>query len=51
MRQDGRRHTTEHPIDADLAVLDRNIFELPPEALLETQVVRTMVAGDWVFAR
>jgi predicted amidohydrolase YtcJ len=33
--------------DADLAVLDRNIFALPPEALLETQVVRTMVGGEW----
>ena len=32
---------------ADLAVLDRDIFALPPEALLETRVARVMVAGHW----
>ena len=32
---------------ADLAVLDRDIFALPPEALLETHVVRVMVDGRW----
>jgi len=32
---------------ADLIVLDRNIFELPPEALLETKVQRTMIEGIW----
>ncbi len=32
---------------ADLVVLDRNIFECPPEALLETNVTRTMVGGVW----
>ena len=32
---------------ADLMVLDRNIFALPPEALLETQVQRVMVNGEW----
>jgi len=36
---------------ADLVVLDRDIFRLPPEALLEAQVLRTMVAGDWRFSR
>ena len=32
---------------ADLAVLDRDIFNLPPEALLETRVLRVMVGGEW----
>lgn len=32
---------------ADLAVLDHDIFTLPPEALLETHVVRVMVDGRW----
>lgn len=34
---------------ADLVVLDRDIFNLPPNALLETQVQRVMVDGEWVF--
>jgi len=32
---------------ADLAVLDRDIFALPPQALLETHVNRVMVDGRW----
>lgn len=32
----------------DLVALDHDIFALPPEALLETQVQRVMVAGAWV---
>ena len=32
---------------ADLIVLDRDIFALPPEALLETKVERVMIAGAW----
>ncbi|MFN2286046.1 MAG: amidohydrolase, partial [Anaerolineae bacterium] len=32
---------------ADLAVLDRDIFALPPDALLETHVTRVMVDGRW----
>ncbi len=32
---------------ADLAVLDRDIFQLPEDALLETNVSRVMVAGEW----
>ncbi len=34
---------------ADLVVLERDIFELPPEALLETRILRTMVGGRWCF--
>lgn len=32
---------------ADLVVLDRDIFSLPPESLLETQVQRVMIEGVW----
>jgi len=32
---------------ADLLVLNHDIFTLPPEALLETEVRRVMVGGEW----
>ena len=32
---------------ADLIVLDRDIFSLAPDALLETEVQRVMIAGVW----
>jgi hypothetical protein len=32
---------------ADLIVLDRDIFSLPPESLLETRVERVMIEGVW----
>ncbi|MDF1512327.1 MAG: amidohydrolase [Anaerolineae bacterium] len=34
---------------ADLAVLNRDIFSLPEEALLEVAVNRVMVAGNWIL--
>jgi hypothetical protein len=34
---------------ADLVVLDRNIFEIPPERIKETQVNMVIVAGRLVF--
>jgi hypothetical protein len=34
---------------ADLLVLNHDIFALPPEALLETEVRRVMVDGDWAL--
>jgi hypothetical protein len=34
---------------ADLVVLDRNPFELEPSALLQTQVLATVVAGEVVY--
>jgi len=36
---------------ADFVVLDRDVMTITPEALRETQVLRTMVAGDWVYTR
>jgi predicted amidohydrolase YtcJ len=34
---------------ADLVVLDRDPFEVDPDALRETQVVATMVGGAWLW--
>ncbi len=34
---------------ADLVVLDRNIFTLPPAALLEARITQVMVGGEWQF--
>ena len=33
---------------ADLAVLDRNLFDIPPEAISETQVLLTLFGGETV---
>lgn len=32
---------------ADLVVLDRDIFRIPPGGLLDTQVTRVMIGGEW----
>jgi predicted amidohydrolase YtcJ len=34
---------------ADLVVLDRNLFEIPPERIHEARVLRTMVEGKTVY--
>jgi hypothetical protein len=36
---------------ADVVVLDRNIFEIPPEQIRDTQVVLTIVGGTVVYRR
>ena len=36
---------------ADLTVIDRDIFSLPPEALLEAKIDATMVDGRFVYER
>jgi predicted amidohydrolase YtcJ len=35
---------------ADLVVLDRNLFELPPEGFLEVKAELTLVDGERVYA-
>ena len=35
---------------ADLVVLDRDIFEIPPMEILEARVEGTMLGGEWAFA-
>lgn len=49
--QEARLGTLAPGYHADLAVLDRDIFALPPTALLKAQVQRTMVGGVWRFRR
>jgi hypothetical protein len=34
---------------ADLVVLDRDITQMPPDEFLETEVIGTMVAGQWRY--
>ena len=34
---------------ADLVVLSQDIFAIDPQAILETEVVGTMVGGEWVY--
>ncbi len=34
---------------ADLIVLDRDIFAIDPMAIAETQVMATMIEGEWVY--
>lgn len=34
---------------ADLVVLDRDLFKIHPDEILETHVLATMVGGDWRF--
>jgi len=36
---------------ADLVVVDRNLFEIPPSAISDAQIVRTLLEGETVFAR
>lgn len=46
---EGKRGTIEVGKQADLTVLDRNIFEIPAREILETRVTHTIVGGDVVF--
>jgi predicted amidohydrolase YtcJ len=32
-----------------LAVLSADLFAVPPSAIKDVRVVRTMVAGEWVY--
>jgi hypothetical protein len=36
---------------ADLVVLDRDIFEMPPDALSDAEVVSTFLNGREIFRR
>ncbi|MBR6951076.1 MAG: amidohydrolase [Oscillospiraceae bacterium] len=43
------RGTIEPGKLADLTVLDRNLFEIPPETITDANVIRTVVNGKTVF--
>ena len=32
---------------ADLVVLDRDLYAIPPDEILEVQVLGTMLGGEW----
>lgn len=51
MRLDMDTGSIEIGNSADLIVLDRNLFEIPPEQISETQVLETVFEGRVVHAR
>jgi predicted amidohydrolase YtcJ len=38
-------------MEADFIVLDRDLFEIPEEEILETKVLETYIGGERVFKR
>lgn len=51
IRLDGNTGSLAKGKQADFIVLDRNLFEVAPEAIGETQVLRTVVRGKTVFSQ
>ncbi len=51
MHQEQDTGTVEVGKQADLVVLERNLFEIPPETINETRVVRTFLEGRQVYPR
>ncbi|MDX1382902.1 MAG: amidohydrolase, partial [Thermoanaerobaculia bacterium] len=51
LRQDGRVGTLEVGKRADLVVLDRDLFAIPPHEIGETRVEMTVVDGEVVYER
>ncbi len=51
MHQEQDTGTVEAGKQADLVVLERNLFEIPPERINETRVARTFLAGRQVYSR
>jgi len=47
--EEGRKGTLEPGKLADLVVLSEDIFAEPPEVLLRTRVIGTVVGGCWVY--
>ncbi len=37
--------------EADLVIVDRDLLSIPPEAVLKTQVLATLIAGELVYQR
>ena len=48
---DQRKGTLERGMLADIVILSRDIFELPPEHLLDAEVVTTIMDGKVVYRR
>jgi predicted amidohydrolase YtcJ len=51
MHQEDQTGTIEAGKQADLVVLDANLFEIDPAAINETTVLRTYLAGRQVYLR
>jgi hypothetical protein len=50
MHQGDRTGSIEVGKAADLAVLDRNLFDLPPNEIAKATVVRTLIDGETVYS-
>ncbi|GAA3917379.1 amidohydrolase [Litoribacillus peritrichatus] len=49
MRQENRVGTLEEGKEADLVVLDQNLFEIDPYEISQTQILQTLLAGEEVY--
>ena len=47
--QEDEKGTLEPGKLADLVILSEDIFAGPPETLLQTRVLGTLVGGEWVY--
>lgn len=47
--EDGDKGSLEPGKLADMVLLSENLLTCPDEAILQTQVLRTMVGGNWLF--
>ena len=51
MHQEDRVGSIEIGKQADIVILDRNLFEIPVTEINEAQVVQTLLAGETVYSR
>ncbi len=49
MKQEATIGSIEPGKAADFALLDRDVLTVPAEQMRDTQVLATMVAGEWVY--
>ena len=50
MHQEDRTGSIEIGKQADIAILDRNLFEIPATEINEARVVQTLLAGETVYS-
>jgi len=51
IRQDSVAGSIETGKSADMIVLDRNLFEIKPELISETQVLSVLLEGEVVYSK
>jgi hypothetical protein len=49
MRKENEFGSIEKGKSADMVVLDRNLFEINPQSIIDTKVVYTVFAGKIVY--